>query len=261
MTRRASKEVTTLRDWLVAEPFLLSLSAGFFGFYAHAGFLRALIGAGLRPTSVRGCSAGALVGGLWASGRTAGDLAQVLMSIDRRDFWDPGLGLGLLKGRLFQEILERELGVATFDETPTPLTVSVFDLRRRQTVSLGEGELAAAIRASCTFPGLFHPVKIGGRSYIDGGVYDRAGHHGLEHRTRVLFHHLSSRSRTRKHVKHTLARTQSNMVTLVCRALPAVSPFHMHRGPEAYQQAYDALSFALEHPIQEDTVTEIGSLG
>jgi len=32
-------------------------------------------------------------------------------------------------------------------------------------------ELAEAVAASCAVPGFYHPVKIGGRRYVDGGVY------------------------------------------------------------------------------------------
>ena len=248
----------TLRDWLAQEPFTLSLSAGFFGFYAHSGFLTALAESGLRPIAVRGCSAGALVGGLWTSGRTTEDLSRVLLSVRRQDFWDPGFGLGLLIGDLFRQILERELGVVQFAHTELPFVVSVYDLVSRSTKSLTEGKLAPAIQASCTFPGLFHPVRISGRLYIDGGVRDRAGHHGLMPGTRVLYHHLSSRSRTRKNITHSMARIDENMVTMVCRGLPAVGPFHMERGQDAYNMAYEGFREALDAPVREAAVMGFG---
>ena len=54
----------THADWLREQPFTLALSAGFFGFFAHAGVLRALEEQELRPARVVGASAGALSGGL-----------------------------------------------------------------------------------------------------------------------------------------------------------------------------------------------------
>lgn len=39
----------TLQTWLEENPFTLALSSGFFGFYAHAGFLKALEERGLAP--------------------------------------------------------------------------------------------------------------------------------------------------------------------------------------------------------------------
>ena len=58
-------------DWLSEEPFTLLSSAGFFGFFAHAGLLAALEQTGLSPRRVAGASAGALAGGLWAAGSCA----------------------------------------------------------------------------------------------------------------------------------------------------------------------------------------------
>src|SRR5947209_13663229 len=92
-----------LRDWLAEAPFSLALSAGFFGFFAHAGFISALEDAGLVPDSVTGSSAGALVGGLWASGTPAARIEAELRPLRREHFWDPAPGFGLLRGRLFRE--------------------------------------------------------------------------------------------------------------------------------------------------------------
>ena len=55
--------VPTLRSWLLEAPFALSLSAGFFGFFAHAGFVAALEDAELAPALLSGSSAGALISG------------------------------------------------------------------------------------------------------------------------------------------------------------------------------------------------------
>src|SRR5690606_38887683 len=88
--------------WLAAAPFTLALSAGFFGFFAHTGVLQALEEAGLSPRRIVGVSAGALAGGLWASGLSAAELAEELLRLRRDDFWDPGLPLGgFLKGGKF----------------------------------------------------------------------------------------------------------------------------------------------------------------
>ena len=58
----------SLRQWLQAGPFDLTLSSGFFGFFAHCGLLSVLEDAGLLPHRVSGASASALIGGFWAAG-------------------------------------------------------------------------------------------------------------------------------------------------------------------------------------------------
>ncbi|MBT9557805.1 MAG: patatin, partial [Myxococcales bacterium] len=47
----------TLQEWLAEAPFGLTLSAGFFGFFAHTGFAMALEDAGLEPDRLSGSSA------------------------------------------------------------------------------------------------------------------------------------------------------------------------------------------------------------
>jgi len=73
--------VQTLRDWLLEAPFSLGLSSGFFGFFAHAGFLSALEEEGLQPRAAWGSSAGALVGGAWAAGLSADEFSRVLFGL------------------------------------------------------------------------------------------------------------------------------------------------------------------------------------
>ena len=70
--------MNTRAEWLAEAPFTLVLSGGFFGFFSHTGLLSALESAGLRPHRIVGCSAGALAGGAWASGVSAGALEDEL---------------------------------------------------------------------------------------------------------------------------------------------------------------------------------------
>src|SRR5690606_7643453 len=142
--------------------FTLLLGAGFFGFFSHAGLLAALEEAGLRPRRVVGVSAGALAGGLWASGLGAEVLTAELLRLRRADFWDPGLPLGgLLRGRKFGEKLRALLhttGVRVVEECPTPFAAVSHDLRGRRTHVMDTGPLDVAIQASCSVPFMFRPV-------------------------------------------------------------------------------------------------------
>ena len=101
----AEKNGKTLREWLEEGPFGLVMSSGFFSFFAHTGFMTVLEDEGLLPRRISGSSAGALVGAAWAARVDAPRLADELLRLERRHFWDPGLGAGLLRGRLFKEKL------------------------------------------------------------------------------------------------------------------------------------------------------------
>ncbi|MCB9642795.1 MAG: patatin-like phospholipase family protein [Myxococcales bacterium] len=241
----------TLRTWLQAAPFTLAMSSGFFGFFAHCGVLQALEEQGLLPQSAAGSSAGALVTGAWAAGLSAASLRDELLSLQRRDFWDPGFGLGLLKGRLFQERLRRLLPNHRFEECRIPLSVSVYDLRKQQTIALQQGDLISAIQASCAFPFMFQPVRIKGRPYLDGGIADRPGLLGVPEEERIFFHHLASRSPWRRRNSSALKiPTRPNLAALVLQGLPRVGPFRLPEGKHAFQQAYEGTLRALDLPLE-----------
>jgi NTE family protein len=243
----------TLRSWLIDAPFSLGLSAGFFGFFAHAGLVQALEEEGLWPTRAAGSSAGALVAGLWASGRSAGAIGDILRTLRRADFWDPAPGPGLLRGQRFRALLERHLGARTFAECRFALGVSACDLLRLRTRALDLGPLAPAIHASCAFPLLFQPVWLDGRPHADGGILDRHGLQSLPAGGRLLYHHLGSRSPWRLPGSRALqAPTRPATVTLVIDGLPRLSPFQLERGPDALERAHAATHRALDTRLQLD---------
>jgi predicted acylesterase/phospholipase RssA len=156
--------------------FALGLSPGFFRFYALAGVLTALEEKScLRATHISGASAGALVGGLYASGVSPKDSVDQLMSVTREDVWDMGGFGGLLQGRLFHDVLTKQLLAKRIEDCKIPFGATAFDLVRFHTNCIQKGCLATAIRASCTFPGLFQPVIIDNTPHIDGGVFDDSG--------------------------------------------------------------------------------------
>jgi len=239
----------TLASFL-SEPFALTMSSGFFSFFAHTGMLSVLEERALVPTRISGSSAGALVGGAFAAGLSTARLEAELTGLERRDFWDPRPGLGLLRGRLFDARLRAMLPVSTFEACRIPAAVSVFDVRTRATEVRSSGDLALAIRASCTVPVLFHPVWAGRRPLLDGGILDRPGLAGMPAGQRVLFHHIVSRSPWRKADSEGLRIPQrENMVTLKIHGLPRSGPFRLGEGRRALALAREATRRALTKPI------------
>ena len=252
---KAREAAQTLRAWLAERPYALAMSSGFFGFFAHAGVLCVLEEEGLLPSRVSGSSAGALVVGSWAVGLGAERLAQELLSLEREDFWDPGPGLGLLRGRLFRARLEALLPNAELHRGRVPASISVFDLLSRRVVVLEEGPIAPALHASCAVPLLFHPVLHRGRLLVDGGVGDRPGLAGLELEPRVLFHHLASRSPWRRPGSPSLRiPRRPGLLTLVLEELPRAGPFRLHLGARAFEQARSATRRALDRRLSGDTL-------
>jgi NTE family protein len=222
------------------------MSSGFFGFFAHCGVLTVLEDEGLLPVRVSGSSAGALVAGCWAGGVDGPRLRDELLRLRREDFWDPRPGLGLLAGRLFGAHLESLLPGVTFADCRVPAAVSATDMVTRKVRVLEAGPLAPAIRASCTVPGLFHPVWLGGRPLLDGGLVDRPGLAGMPTDERVLFHHLASRSPWRRKGSDALrVPVRDQLVPLVIPDLPRLGPFRLQEGARAFDQAARAAREAL----------------
>lgn len=238
----------TLREWLREEPYTLTMSSGFFAFYAHTGFFSILEEEDLLPSKVSGSSAGALVAGTWAAGITAEAFWRQLVAIERADFWDPRWGWGFLAGQRFQERLAALLPVQSFAECRAPLSVSLFDVRTRKTAVRTHGPLADTLRASCAVPGLFHPVRIEDRLYLDGGVADRPGLAGVALGERVLFHHIESRSAWRGKAAMAIP-ARANMQTVVLKDLPRAGPFALENGRKAFHAARLQARRALERPV------------
>ena len=240
----------SLRQWLGERPFELVLSSGFFGFYAHAGMLDALLAEGLVPSGAAGSSAGALVAAAWASGVAMPDLLLALRTLRREDFWDPSPGLGLLRGELFRARVAALLPRRRFEDCPVPLAVSTFDVSRRRTHVVTRGELAPTVVASCAVPLLFHPVRHDGRWLLDGGIRDRPGLAGARGE-RVLVHHLTSRSPWRTSLPVPRGPT---LVALMLDGLPRSGPARLEAGVAAMSLAREATLRALEAPIDEGAV-------
>jgi NTE family protein len=276
--------VTTLADHLRRQPFELILSSGFFGFFAHTGVVHALEEHGLRPALVGGSSAGALVAGLWGAGLPATAIRDRLFELKRSDFWDPDplfgvggrRGPGLLRGDRFEALLGEALaqaGVRRFADCRLPVRVVAFDVAARRAVTLADGDLVPAIRASCSVPGMFQPAVIdfgghpappsragdasarpgplaGRRRLLDGGVTDRAGIGAASDGACVLYHHLPPHSPWRRFTPRQNQPPARPGLHVLCEpSLPRMSPFHLHRGREAFALARTMALRALAAPL------------
>jgi NTE family protein len=241
----------TLRDWLREAPYTLVLSSGFFGFFAHAGAVSVLEEEGLLPARVCGSSAGALVGALWAAGVPAARIREELLALRREHFWDPGPGLGLLRGALFRARVEAILPAPSFEECRWPVALSAYDVLARRTAVLRSGPLAPAVHASCAVPILFHPVRIGVRIYLDGGVRDRHGLAGRSEGERALHHHLTSRSPWRRRDSPALRVPDlPGLHAVALEEIPRLGPFRLDRARDAMDRAAEGFRAALGRGVR-----------
>ncbi len=156
---------------------------------AHVEILAALDELGVRPSVIAGTSMGAVIGALYASGHTALEIKAVVqdalalrrgsLGFVRKELleWihlvDPGIPRDVvLSGSEFVAFIHERIKAATFAGLKTPLLVVAADIRRREQVTLHEGDLGTALAASIAFPGLYSPVVVGDRLLVDGGIVD-----------------------------------------------------------------------------------------
>lgn len=231
-------------------PFTLALSSGFFGFYAHVGFLKALDELKMTPSAYSGSSAGAIVAAAAARGMPTKEIEKLVLSVSRKEFWDPCIGFGLLRGRKMQQLLEKEIG-SDFSQLQKPLRISVYDIGKRSTTVFTSGHLARIIRASCAVPVMFHPVRINRRFYYDGGIQDKMAIHGIDIHEKILCHYLESTSRDphsvyelKRDEKMVQARGQ-NLTHIQLKGLTKSGPFALDRGPSIIADAYQKTLIAL----------------
>lgn len=239
-------------ELLSQKPFTLSLSSGFFGFFAHAGFIAALEEKNLKPKLVVGSSAGALTAACFASGLTAKEMTHEFTRIKKSDFWDVGFGFGLVRGEKMEKLFS-EFMAPDFSKLSIPLQISAFDVFALRTKTLSSGSVAKAARASCAVPGLFHPVRIDKRTYLDGGVADKMGLSSVDRNDFVLCHSLGSTNGfeskrvNRKHFK--------NLLQVELPDIPRSGPDHLHKGPEIIDYVYKQTSGWLEKPMLRSEIS------
>ncbi len=167
----------------------LALGGGGAKGLAHIAMLEVFDELQLKPYRIAGTSIGAIIGALYAAGRSGAEIralieqflvtpehdGQQLFTLPKSlrwlDFVDPSLAHGgLLASDDFIQFLGEQVKVKRFKELRIPLEVVAADLWSGHAVILNSGKLLPAIQASMALPGVFPPVTIDGRELIDGGV-------------------------------------------------------------------------------------------
>lgn len=244
----------TLADWLKQAPFTLTLSSGYFSFFVHTGMIAALQEDNIMPSRITGCSAGAMVGAAWAAGHSASELLDFFVSLEKKDFWDPSLGAGLLKGELFRDLLRSMLKKQRLEDCEIPCTISAFQIDRREVILIKKGEMASAINASCAVPGLFQPVKIGSACYLDGAIGDPSGLKGTEQDERIFFHQINDWLPWRLPFSPMPKPKRNKMTTLRIKGIPQCGILQLNNGKSAFYAGYEATKRALNTSCQNKMV-------
>jgi NTE family protein len=140
---------------------------------AHIGVIQWLTENGYAIRSIAGSSMGALVGGIYATGKLEvyANWVSALESIDVVRLLDLSFGrTGLFKGERLMGVLRELIGDCAIEELPVSFTAVATDLESGKEVWLRKGKLFDAIRASIATPLILTPFEYGGRKLLDGGL-------------------------------------------------------------------------------------------
>jgi NTE family protein len=151
----------------------LALGGGAARGFAHIGVIKALEAHNIHIDLVAGTSAGSVVGALYASGMNGFALNKLALTMDEASISDwamPFRTRGFLQGVALQNYLNTTLNNRPIEKMAKPLGVVATDLNSGQPILFQRGNTGIAVRASCSLPSIFEPVKIGGHEYVDGGL-------------------------------------------------------------------------------------------
>jgi NTE family protein len=186
---------------------VLALSGGGTKGFAHVGVLKVLEREKIPVVGIVGTSIGAVIGGLYACGYTADEIDYIIyetnimglladsgtrVKTDAGDHRPVGENvkvyrlnfdsnmrrkgpLGVLPAHSLVSFLTKytgQLQTTDFLDLPIPFACIATDLGTGEEIVLTRGDLASAIRASASIPGLLEPWPMDGRLLVDGGLVD-----------------------------------------------------------------------------------------
>ncbi|MDD5674601.1 MAG: patatin-like phospholipase family protein [Chitinivibrionales bacterium] len=190
-----------------AKPHLaLVLSGGGARGLAQIGCLKALEEAHIKPDLIVATSMGAVIGSLYACGYSVDSIARIAHDIDwnrvlsnaadrrqlfvsqktgpvnylmelRLDYnFVPILPTSLSNGQTLYDWLLPKVSAAqiraqgNFDSLPVPLRIVTTDIVSGRQIVLSSGDIAWSVRAACSVPLVFSPVKMDDMLLMDGGL-------------------------------------------------------------------------------------------
>ncbi|HSU79755.1 MAG TPA: patatin-like phospholipase family protein [Candidatus Angelobacter sp.] len=152
----------------------LALGSGGAKGFAHIGIIKVLAEAGIPIDYIAGSSMGALVAACYGVGHEWDRMEQMALSFKRTHYLDFTIPkMGFITGKKITDLIRVITYQKKFEDCRIPVKLVATDLLSGERVVFDQGYLFKAVRASLSIPGIFVPVRWGGRIFVDGGVVDR----------------------------------------------------------------------------------------
>ncbi|KAF0157195.1 MAG: putative esterase of the alpha-beta hydrolase superfamily [Syntrophaceae bacterium] len=147
------------------------LGAGASKGFAHIGVLKVLESHRIPIHMVVGTSVGSFVGSLYAYGYNPFELQTIAFALQKDDLADYIIpDNGFIKGEKLENFVNNKVKYTTIDKFKIPFYAVATNIQTGEEMVFGRGNAGRAVRASCSIPGIFNPVMIGDKAYVDGGV-------------------------------------------------------------------------------------------
>ena len=141
--------------------------------YAHIGVIKVLEKHGIKPDLIVGTSMGALVGGMYAIGKSTEYMEKLVSKFN--SIGNFSLVSTLFKGNVLninkvKKILTNEFGEMQQENTDIKFVCVATDMKTGCAKNFEKGNLKDNILASISIPGVFPSIKINEGVYCDGGL-------------------------------------------------------------------------------------------
>lgn len=148
----------------------LALGGGGARGVAHIGALKAFGEHNINFDFIAGTSVGSIVGACVAAEVSWEEMYQAILDIGLFDFlkwkrWELGYDSSTIAA-----FLESIIGKKNFNELVLPFSAIATNVNTARQKVFHEGDVSKAVRASCSIPGIFIPIKEDGAVFVDGGV-------------------------------------------------------------------------------------------
>jgi NTE family protein len=147
------------------------LGAGASKGFAHVGVLKVLESQKIPIHLIVGTSAGSFVGSLYAYGYDVFQLQTMAMALLKDDVIDWTVpDNGFIRGEKLENYVNKTVRQTPLERLKIPFRAVATNLQTGEEIVFATGNTGRAVRASCSIPGIFQPVRIGDKAYVDGGV-------------------------------------------------------------------------------------------
>ncbi len=152
----------------------LALGSGGWRGLAHIGVIKSLLKHNIPIDYIAGCSAGALIGGLYAALNDIEAVEEAFKQLNYRQllyaFSDLPAGRGVFKGRRGVQLIRDHSHNLKLEDLEIPFRAVATDLVTGKPFEITQGDLGTAVRASGSVPFVFEPVKFNDKELVDGAT-------------------------------------------------------------------------------------------